>query len=447
MEQTGNLRCATDNVQPGAAIAKEMFPAAVSAIIHGDYRNEGRDMPIVCSSDGEVRGYVALQTEIQEVVVAHEHALVENLMQERQSLQFELTSLDQQLAKQRSGTADANFPTSQAQVSCKLRPNSETKAIEIVMNATEGTIIRCAIITAEQLFGGNESCFVYSEDPSDTLVASFALDKDIAAEPFVCAMIGVGASTAFQAYEFKFKVPKFAMYVPVKSFQREPDGYVTARINERLNRVQMWLTSSFNVAAKSDGRADFEQKFVSLRDGSHLSINVVTTNGVEVTVRGDNMDICGDIIQDLCSYLNISELSTTAEFPAEFANFKEVLVRVEEYNSVRMKLTADMADSTQLVKALVIKAEDARILDDMKLMKKMYGDLYEVNRELIGEYLKRANNHQELLNALKEVNTMIQKAGKLRVGQAKNSLIAECRNAIKTNNNHGLFQIMRTGKL
>ena len=94
-------------------------------------------------------------------------------------------------------------------------------------------------------------------------------------------------------------------------------------------------------------------------------------------------------------------------------------MKVDEYNAVRLKLTAEMADSSQLVKALVIKAEDARILNDMKLMKKMYSSLYDVNRELIGEYIKRANNHNELLSALKEVNAMIQKAARLRIGAAK----------------------------
>lgn len=77
----------------------------------------------------------------------------------------------------------------------------------------------------------------------------------------------------------------------------------------------------------------------------------------------------------------------------------------------------------QLVKVLVIKAEDARILNDMKLMKKMYSSLYEVNRELIGEYIKRANNHNELLSSLKEVNAMIQKAARLRVGAAKTKVL------------------------
>lgn len=46
------------------------------------------------------------------------------------------------------------------------------------------------------------------------------------------------------------------------------------------------------------------------------------------------------------------------------------------------------------VKALVVRAEDARLLGDMPLMRKLYAELHTLNGRLIGEYAKRANNHQ-----------------------------------------------------
>ena len=91
------------------------------------------------------------------------------------------------------------------------------------------------------------------------------------------------------------------------------------------------------------------------------------------------------------------------------------------------------------------KAEDARILGDIKGMRQAYAQLYTLNAELMGEYTKRANNHEELLAALKEVNHMIQKAAKLRVGAPKARIVAACRQAIKANNIHSLFAIIATG--
>ena len=56
-------------------------------------------------------------------------------------------------------------------------------------------------------------------------------------------------------------------------------------------------------------------------------------------------------------------------------------------------------------------------------MKQTYQDLQKLNEELIGEYTKRATNHDELMKALKMVNDMIQRASNLRYGKAKTNLV------------------------
>lgn len=55
---------------------------------------------------------------------------------------------------------------------------------------------------------------------------------------------------------------------------------------------------------------------------------------------------------------------------------------------------------------------------DRKNMKKGYMELFTLNRDLISAYKIRCNNHQELLQHLKEVNKMIQRAGRVR-GQSR----------------------------
>lgn len=51
-------------------------------------------------------------------------------------------------------------------------------------------------------------------------------------------------------------------------------------------------------------------------------------------------------------------------------------------------------------------------------MRHWYRELYNLNKDLISGYKIRCNNHQELLNCLKQVNQTIQKAGRLR-GESK----------------------------
>ena len=47
-------------------------------------------------------------------------------------------------------------------------------------------------------------------------------------------------------------------------------------------------------------------------------------------------------------------------------------------------------------------------------MKKWYSQLYDINRDLTAGYKIRMNNHQELMDTLKDVNQIIQKSGRLR---------------------------------
>ena len=75
----------------------------------------------------------------------------------------------------------------------------------------------------------------------------------------------------------------------------------------------------------------------------------------------------------------------------------------------------------------------------------LYSELYDMNLELLGEYKKRATNHELLLNSLREVNKMIQKAARLRMGSHKSQVISACRGALKSNNVKALFSIIKEG--
>ena len=49
---------------------------------------------------------------------------------------------------------------------------------------------------------------------------------------------------------------------------------------------------------------------------------------LQVTLRTDDMDVAGDIIQNMCVFLNIEDLSSTADFPDEMETLREVLIKV-----------------------------------------------------------------------------------------------------------------------
>jgi Bardet-Biedl syndrome 2 protein len=426
-------------------VYKDHFSTPISAIIEADYRLDGRVEVIACGSDGEVRGYLPAEGEqIGNLMDANtEEDAIAELVQRKQELLYELKTYEEN-SKATPGQNAPIIPPD-TNISCTWAVNQEASCVELVISTNNDTVIRAIIIFAEQLFE-NESKLVHPKNPTSKIHVPISSPKDISTDLFLKVMVGTRSSSTFHVFEHSYKLPKFSMYLPsADSALREPESSVTFYINERVNRVVMWMNNSFNIQYEHYGAESLNVAFTSLRDNRPLMIRMENKGSNQVQILTDDMDLAAELVQDMSAYLTISELESIANFPAEMSEFRNVLLKVDEFNATRLKLTAEMADTSNLVKTLVIKAEDARILNDIKLMKRMYTDLYDLNRELIGEHIKRSNNHQELLSSLKQVNQMIQKAARLRVGNAKTRVVAACRNAIKSNNIHALFKIIQTG--
>lgn len=81
---------------------------------------------------------------------------------------------------------------------------------------------------------------------------------------------------------------------------------------------------------------------------------------------------------------------------------------------VDARLQADAAGDSTLLKNLVIRLEDARILTDVEGMKKRLLQLKNVNSDLMRENEIRTNSSRELTSTLKELNIGVRKASRLR---------------------------------
>lgn len=175
------------------------------------------------------------------------------------------------------------------------------------------------------------------------------------------------------------------------------------------------------------------------------NINSSSSASCFVTIRCDSMELVGELVQDLAKFLDISELTSVATFPLEMEGFEETTSRIQEYNAQRLQLTADMADDSQRIKALIVRAEDSRLMGDMGTMRRAYTELQSLNKQLLQGYGVRRNTHVGLLQCLKEVNAMIQRAANLRVGKVKTAMIAECRASVKASNMPALLKIIKHG--
>merc|ERR1740121_2283056 len=450
----------------GEVMFKDYFQAPIAALVHADYRLDGRATEMCLTTEGDVRGWLPSSTGNEQGGGHQGHNSAQDLkdseayrelLAKKSEISQELLSYQEQVKQFRQGGRESGKGIIQTdtKLNISLKCNRTQGTVELQLMTSNYSVIRAVVIFAEHLFEG-EACMLHPIPPSNNVIVQISPAKDVQTQMSIKAMAGLSLnSTQYHVFEMSYTMPKFSMYHAVDAHQitKQPEGWCEFFLTERPTRIWSWIQKSFiNIDEQmpnprgTDRNVLLEANFISLRNNEPLIIHMTNEQGGKITIKTDDIEVAGELVHDLCTFLQVQELESTAHFPDEMEKFKHVLMRVDEYNAVRLKLTAEMADSANLVKALIVKAEDYRMLSDMSHLKKVFAGLQQTNGDLIAEYNKRANNHQSLLTQLKEVNMMIQKAAKLRVGNAKTRVVSACRQAIKKNNIHELFQIIKTGQ-
>ncbi|XP_076033729.1 BBSome complex member BBS2-like [Oratosquilla oratoria] len=453
------------NDRSGEVVFKDNFQNTVAGIVQGDYRMDGRNQLICCSTDGEVRGYQSSSPETRFSVmdVNIEQETIRELSQRRHNLLMELKNYEENQRFSAARDVPVGKPSSvsdqvgiipantQLQTGLAINMGSEEKNkpphVEIALATTNDTIIRSVIIFAEGIFEG-ESHVVHPRENalSSSIRVPIYPPKDVPVDLHIKALVGYKSSQHYHVFELTRQLPRFSMYALCTQPINQPQGFVQFKLNERVARLVMWVNASFllleDIQVPDGGELDIS--FISLR--TSMPLKIIATAECQITIHTDDMDVAGDIIQAMANYLNLTDLHVLAEFPSEMDQLEGLLQHVDEYHATRQRLSAEMADHSGVIRTMVVRAEDARLMGDMASMKQWYSELYVLNKDLISGYKIRCNNHQELLNCLKQVNQMIQKAGRLRVGRSKTQVVSACRQAIKTNNVNALIKVIKTGQ-
>uniref|UniRef100_A0A3P9KX41 Bardet-Biedl syndrome 2 protein homolog n=1 Tax=Oryzias latipes TaxID=8090 RepID=A0A3P9KX41_ORYLA len=432
----------------GEVIFKDNFSSAVAGVVEGDYRLDGQKQLICASTDGEVRGYLPASKDQKGSLMdsSSEQELIRELSQRKQNLLLELRNYEENAkgVSQTNSEVGVIPANTQLQTALSVKPATEVQRahVELSISTPNETIIRAVLIFAEGIFEG-ESHVVHpsAQNLSGCVRVPIVPPKDIPVDLHIKAFVGGKCSTQFHVFEITRQLPRFSMYqILADPSAAPPGGRVSFSVNERPQRVVMWLNQNFLLP---EGVETPNVTFASLRGRGLLSFNMAS-NG-QITLRTDDVDLAGDVVQSLASFLAMEDLSAEADFPTYFEELRTTLTEVDEFHAVHQKLTADMAEHSNYIRSVLVQAEDARLMGDMTAMKKRHRQLYDLNRDLINEYKIRSNNHNALVACLKSVNQAIQRAGRLRVGKPKNHVISACRDAIKSNNVNALFRIMRGG--
>lgn len=88
----------------------------------------------------------------------------------------------------------------------------------------------------------------------------------------------------------------------------------------------------------------------------------------QLIIQCNSMQMAGDIIQSIVNDLYPTQsisLNCTSNFPNEIEQLRKLINQIGRLESVRQQLNADFADNTLMIKELIIKAEDARLLNEL----------------------------------------------------------------------------------
>ena len=176
----------------GEVIYKDVLNGgtSISGILHADYRGDGRTEVLVCSSEGEVRGYLPAGEELAAMVRVGgglpddvEDEKLRELSQRKQALLFELRQCDDQRDATSRGAWPAAGPLNEnMQISAHLVPSTADNCLYLTLESLNNLLIKAAVIFADGLFEGSESIAVHERSPSAELRVPLTPTKDISAE-------------------------------------------------------------------------------------------------------------------------------------------------------------------------------------------------------------------------------------------------------------------------
>jgi len=376
------------------------------------------------------------------------------LQQRKQELQQELHSLEKSFKSVTSKEAVPGVLPANTHIVFSLMADPARQAVLLnVEVSTDVLITNVVVIDLEGVvMEGGEIITVTPSKPTKQAIIPIQPQRHCA-----CTL----RVQSLYVFEEMVDIPRFSSFAQLteSSHVTAPLSHVSFKLNEDLTRVIAYIQKSFIIFSNLKIYQDkMRAHFAGVKSHpdhcgnkkGYLGLPLFIFASREesstvVQVRCDDMELAAEVVQDIASFFKIKELESTVNFPGEMSKFESVLKDVAEFNALRVKMSADMADDSQRVKALVVRAEDARIMTDMETMGRAYTDLYSLNNQLIAGYNNRMQSHTGLLNALKEVNQMIQKAANLRMGSAKTRVITDCRVAVKANNMQSLFRIIKQG--
>ena len=134
---------------------------------------------------------------------------------------------------------------------------------------------------SEQLYKG-ETYIQYPEEETSVVTVQIKNEKDMNINLHIKVLVGMTFyGKDYQVFEFNKIIPKYCFYILLRDellvqYSEEPQQGVELQVNERLERLLIWLEQNFNIA-KPDlekfKKGDiYDIRFLSLRADKVIQI-------------------------------------------------------------------------------------------------------------------------------------------------------------------------------
>eukprot|EP00045_Choanoeca_perplexa_P013318 m.150699 g.150699 ORF g.150699 m.150699 type:complete len:743 (-) comp16318_c0_seq4:57-2285(-) len=461
----------------GDVLVQDKFDDPVAGFAVIDYRLEGFPSLIAVSTAGHARGYHALGTKeaagfAQAVTVQGvDTARLQRLKQRKQDLLYQL----KQMQDAKPELDDGSIALSRAQLSLGVKA-VEGKGLQITATVDSGCTCTALILSGSSALFGTDAQAFHSTD-NDASLTAFVIPPSLTSFTIeATALAGAGStSTVFRALHGQLDLPQFFGLCPIATIDPLP-LVKSALMVPAIAPVGTWLDQQLQLSAFATNTLTEPVFFRSVADDSSLSLQY--SSGL-LLLGSDSDQLVGDLTHALASQLSLkvvqvpdavhrkqaapavsrrktADAALAQSDPAELArlvakdaaanpdDMKYLLTRIGDLHKARQRLSAEIADGSNLTKALLLRAEDHRLMGDIQCMKEAYSQLHAANRDLLTAYSIRSTNHEELVQSLKALNQVIQNTARLQpAGEARTIFVGGCRECIKANDMTALYALLQ----
>lgn len=404
----------------------------------------------VITADGKVIGFT--NTKPKELVDKSQETL-HFFGQKKHNLLIELSNFEQEeQLTETEKVKDYRIPIGTT-VECKLFVSKTDRTLYLVLEASHEVCIRGVIAFAEGLFEGESYIWIPKliEGNGDRVQIPIITEKDMANEIHIRTFLGPQESSKLSVFESALSIPRFARFCVLHSEDpfEMPKSYVEVVIKIRNQRILDWVMDTFliDIDFPVDPEEDkMEIRFLGLASKRDQALCITHyQNDGKTVINHDCMETAGNIIQSLCDYFVLESLEAHAEFPEKFAEVEEICNELDSMYDVRDRLTTDLTEKQSMLMEVIVRAEDAIVIDDLDLVRKYYTRLRHMDRSVRQAFLLRANNHERFVQTLRRLHKIIEQAAKLRCGEPSRKIVSACREAIADDNKSIISKYLKFG--